>query len=136
MEFNEAKKELESYNAMEMTITQLESWIDDKKQKANKLSATLSSEPKSSSKQPDMMAEKLTTVLGLESDITERINHMKSKQEAILNKLLKVEQPYQNVFFSIYIVGNTMEEASFNVGYSRTQIYKKRDKGVEMYACL
>jgi len=134
MEFHEAKKELQSYQSMERTINQLESWIEDKKQSTNKLTSTLSSEPRGSPKYHDGMAESLTKVLDIEAETQERIKEMKEKQRHILNKVLKIEQPYQNVLFSIYIVGNTVDEASEIVGYCRTQTYKKRDKGIEMYA--
>ena len=134
MEFNEAKKELQSYQSMERTINQLESWIADKKEKSNKLTSVISSEPRGSPKYQDGMAEKLSSTLDLEAETQERIKEMKEKQRHILNKVLKLEQPYQNVIFSIYIVGNTVEASADIVGYCRTQTYKKRDKGIEMYA--
>ncbi len=82
------------------------------------------------------MAENLTKVLDIEAETQERINQMKIKQRDILNKVLKLEQPYQNVLFSIYIVGNSVDTSSSIVGYCRTQNYKKRDKGIEMYSEL
>ena len=136
MTFDEAKKELKSYMSMERTINQLESWIEDKKQNSNKLTSVISSEPRGSPKHQDGMAEKLTTVLDIEAETQERIKQMKEKQRDILNKVLTIEQPYQNVLFSIYIVGNTMESSSSIVGYCRTETYKKRDKGISMYANL
>ena len=134
MTFDEAKKELKSYQAMERTINQLESWIADNKESSNKLTSVISSEPRGSPKYQDGMAEKLTTTLDIEAETKERIDKMKIKQREILHKVLKIEQPYQNVLFSIYIVGNSVESSSSIVGYCRTETYKKRDKGIQMYA--
>ena len=134
MTFDESKKELKSYQLMERTINQLESWIADKKESANKLTSVITAEPRGSPKQQDGMAEKLTTTLDIEAETQERIKQMKEKQRIILNKVLKIEEPYQNVLFSIYIVGTTVEASSSIVGYCRTETYKKRDKGIEMYA--
>ena len=134
MEFNEAKKELQSYQSMERTITQLESWIEDKKQSTNKLTSTLSSEPRGSPKHQDGMVEKLTKVLDEEAELKPRIIEMKNKQKEILQKILTIEQPIQNILFSIYIVGNTIEETMDIVGYGRSETYRKRDKGIELYS--
>lgn len=134
MEFNEAKKELQSYQSMERTITQLESWIEDKKQSTNKLTSTLSSEPRGSPNHQDGMVEKLTKVLDEEAELKPRIIEMKNKQKEILQKILTIEQPIQNILFSIYIVGNTIEETMDIVGYGRSETYRKRDKGIELYS--
>lgn len=136
MELNEAKKELKSYISMEVAIEQMQSWIEQKKQSSNKLTSIISSQPRGSPIFQDNMAEKLSNVLDIEAVIKEQIIKMKTKQKEILQKILKLEQPYQNVLFSIYIVGNTIDSSASIVGLSRAEIYRKKDKGIEMYAEL
>ena len=90
-EKEEVKKELKSYQLMERAINQLESWIADKKESANKLTLV----------------------------ITVRSRGLPK---------------HQYVLFSVYIVGTTVKPSSSIVRYCRTETYKKRDKGIQMYA--
>ena len=133
MEFEEAKKELKSYQSMEKAIEQMQAWVDDKKYNSNKLTSTISSQPRGSPIHQDGMAENISKAIDLESDVQERINEMKLKQKEILRKVLQLEQPFQNVIFSIYIVGNTIDASASIVGFSRIETYRKRDKAIELY---
>ena len=116
MEFDEAKKELKSYLNIEKAITQMQLWIDDKKANSNKLTSTLSAEPKGSPIYQDTMAEKLTDIIDLEADIQVKINEMRLEQKRILNKILRLDVKYQNILFCIYVAGNTIESTASIIG--------------------
>ena len=120
MTINKAKEELSSYLMMESSKKELQEWINNKKYNS-KVTSTLSSEPKGSRKHQDSMAEKLATALDSEKKIKLKIDHMKKKQENIMNKLLNMEIPYQTVLFDIYIVGKSIEETATAINYSRSQ---------------
>ena len=103
------KDELKEYKVMEKAIMQLEQWIKERK-----------------------------THQRLEQDEVEEetrkiINEFKEKQKAIRNKILKLKQPYQNILFSVYVFGNTIEKTGFDIGYCNTQTYKLLKKAIEMY---
>lgn len=134
MTYAEAKKELKSYQAMEQSINQMQLWINDKKTSSNKLTSTLTLLPKGSPIHQDKMAEKLSMAIDIEAELQLHIEKMKIKQKEILQKVLKLEYPYQNIIFNIYIVGNTIEASTSIVGFSRTETYRKRDKGIELYS--
>ncbi len=136
LNFDEAKKELKSYVSMEKSISQMQKLVDDKKESANKLTSTLSGEPKGTSKVQDGMAEKLVQALDIEAELEIKIADMKNKQKEILHKVLLIEQPLQNILFSIYIAGNTVTDACSILGYSRSEMYRKIDKGIGIYSSL
>ena len=136
MTIDEARKELESYKKIERIIDQRRAWIRDRKSTVSKLTATLSAEPKGTRKHNDTMAESLTSILDIEEATELQIRELEVKKKVIYNKVMKLENPYQEILFNNFIIGDTVESTAMSMGYSRMQTFRIKSKALELYADL
>ena len=136
MTLEEARKELESYKKIERIIDQRRAWIRDRKSTVSKLTATLSAEPKGTRKHNDTMAESLTSILDIEEATELQIRELEVKKKVIYNKVMKLENPYQEILFNNFIIGDTVESTAMSMGYSRMQTFRIKSKALELYADL
>ena len=136
MTIEEAKNELESYKNIERIIDQRRAWIKDRKSTVSKLTATLSAEPKGTRKHNDTMAESLTSILDIEETTELQIRELEVKKKVIYNKVMRLENPYQEILFNNFIIGDTVESTAISMGYSRMQTFRIKSKALELYANL
>lgn len=136
MEISEAIKELKSYKRLEQAIDQSRTWIAERKSTVSKVTSTLSLEGKGSKKHNDTMAEQLAKVLDVEAEEEIRIREMEVRKKVIYSKILKVEQPYQNILFNLYIIGRTYEETEMAINYSKAHIDRMRKEAVKLYSAI
>ena len=136
MTIEEAKNELESYKNIERIIDQRRAWIKDRKSTVSKLTATLSAEPKGTRKHNDTMAESLTSILDIEEATELQIRELEVKKKVIYNKVMRLENPYQEILFNNFIIGDTVESTAISMGYSRMQTFRIKSKALELYANL
>ncbi len=134
MKLINAKKELKSFKTIERMIDQHSSWINDRKLSANKVTASLSNEPKGMRKHNDAMAENLVKVLDVEEESEAMIRELELKKKLIYNKIMRLEQPYQDILFNIYIIGRTTESCANVIGYSLQHTWKLKSDAVKLYA--
>lgn len=134
MNVNEAKRELGNYLKYENTIETRRKWLEEKKLESNRLSPTLSDMPKRSRKENDTMAEKLSETLDIEADTEKYLKTLEEKNKAVYKKVLLIEQPYQDILFNLYILGNSIEITAEMIHYSKSHTDRLKKKAIEMYA--
>ena len=134
MNVNEAKRELGNYLKYENTIETRRKWLEEKKLESNRLSPTLSDMPKGSRKENDTMAEKLSETLDIEADTEKYLKTLEEKNKAVYKKVLLIEQPYQDILFNLYILGNSIEITAEMIHYSKSHTDRLKKKAIEMYA--
>ncbi len=134
MNVNEAKRELGNYLKYANTIETRRKWLEEKKLESNRLSPTLSDMPKGSRKENDTMAEKLSETLDIEADTEKYLKTLEEKNKAVYKKVLLIEQPYQDILFNLYILGNSIEITAEMIHYSKSHTDRLKKKAIEMYA--
>ena len=48
--------------------------------------------------------------------------------------MLLIEQPYQDILFNLYILGNSIEITAEMIHYSKSHTDRLKKKAIEMYA--
>ena len=77
------------------------------------------------------MAEKIVKLLDYSDKILQTIQCQQEKQKAILEQIDKVEQPYQNILFKVYIQGKNLVKVADEMNYSYERI--KHMHGVALF---
>ena len=70
------------------------------------------------------MAEKLSKLLDSVNDIVNQISNMNKKQVEIEKQLDKIEQPYKNILYKMYIKGNSLVGVASAMNYNYEYICK------------
>lgn len=124
------RKDLKNYRSNQEWIQGQMEYIEEQKERVNKLTATLSDMPTGSREVQDGMAEKLARLMDCFNDLLDNIVKEQNEQKKILEKLNEVEQPYKNILFKTYIEGKKLVKVADEMDYNYE--YMKRMHGVAL----
>ena len=119
------RKDLKNYRSNQEWIQSQMEYIEEQKERVNKLTATLSDMPTGSREVQDGMAEKLARLMDCFNDLLENIVKEQNEQKKILAKLNEVEQPYRLLLYKMYVEGKSLVKVADEMGYSYRDMCRK-----------
>lgn len=136
--FDEAKRELESYRFTEWTIRNGEQPIREYREQANKLVATYELiEGSSGGGKNDRLANYAIRAAEEELRKIDELNALREKNAAIRKIVMtRMFGKYQMLLAETYFYGMKMTEVQQEVGGDIKQLYHERDNAVAIYARL
>ena len=134
MTIEEAKLELKDYINNKKWLEERLNDIEERRTTLEKITTTLSSEPKGTPKMQDKVAEILAGIID-DTDRFERyLLDLKEKQIHIENKIDKLEQPYKTILYSLYIRGKTLVTVASEMNYNYTWMCEMHGKALKKYS--
>lgn len=136
MTVEEAKEELRRYKYDQDRINEALEDIEALKERAYKTTSTLSDMPKGSSPIQDKKAEIVAMYVDKANEMSALTKEMLEKQKNIENKILKIQQPYQNILYFAYQKGMTLTQVASKIGYEYIYTTELHGKALKLYAEL
>lgn len=112
------KEDLKKYTYIQTWIKDRIEYLEEYKENVNKLTVTVMDVPSYNKSIKDKMAERITMLMDFADELTKNIKEQEFKKKEILNQLDKLEQPYQNILFKIYIQGKSLVQVSDELSYN------------------
>lgn len=119
------RKDLKDYKYTQDWIKDQEEYIQNQMETVNRLNSILSDMPKGSRVVYDNEAEKLTSLMDKFNELMDIVIEEKEKQKAIIENINKIDFPYRNVLFKVYIQGKTLVTVASEMHYSYVQLCRK-----------
>lgn len=124
------REDLKNYKYNQKWIKGRLEYIQEYKATIDNISATLSDMPNGSRKVQDSIAEKIANLYESIESLLEDINKQQEKQEDILKRLKKVEQPYRLILEKHYIQGKSLVTVASEMDYNYEHM--KRMNGIAL----
>ena len=116
------RKDLKDYKYTQDWIKNQEEYIQKQMETVNRLNSILSDMPKGSRVVYDNEAEKLTSLMDKFNELMDIVIEEKEKQKAIIENINKIDFPYRNILFKVYIQGKTLVTVASEMNYSYERI--------------
>ena len=116
------RKDLKDYKYTQDWIKDQEEYIKSQMETVNRLNSILSDMPKGSRVVYDNEAEKLTSLMDKFNELMDIVIEEKEKQKAIIENINKIDFPYRNILFKVYIQGKTLVTVASEMNYSYERI--------------
>ena len=116
------RKDLKDYKYTQDWIKDQEEYIQNQMETVNRLNSILSDMPKGSRVVYDNEAEKLTSLMDKFNELMDIVIEEKEKQKAIIENINKIDFPYRNILFKVYIQGKTLVTVASEMNYSYERI--------------
>lgn len=116
------RKDLKDYKYTQDWIKDQEEYIQKQMETVNRLNSILSDMPKGSRVVYDNEAEKLTSLMDKFNELMDIVIEEKEKQKAIIENINKIDFPYRNILFKVYIQGKTLVTVASEMNYSYERI--------------
>lgn len=136
MTVDEAKAELRRYKYDQDRINEALEDIEELKERAYKTTSTLSDMPKGSSPIQDKKAEIVAMYVDKANEMSALTKEMLEKQKNIEDKILRIQQPYQNILYFAYQKGMTLTQVASKIGYEYIYTTELHGKALKLYAEL
>lgn len=136
MKIEECKEELKSYIYDKQFIDERMQDIAERKTLLERITSTITDTPNTPNIIQDKLAEKIAGIMDLTTDLEKMIANLKEKQIRIENKIDKLEQPYKNILYMMYIKGNTLVTVASNMNYSYKYMCRVHGDALKKYAEL
>ena len=112
------REDLKNYKYNQIWIKDQTEYIETQKETVNRLNSILSDMPKGSRQVYDSEAEKLAKLIDKFDELMQIIIEEKEKQEKILEQVNRIEFPYRNILFKVYIQGKSLVKTADEMNYS------------------
>lgn len=119
------RKDLKDYKYTQDWIKDQEEYIQNQMETVNRLNSILSDMPKGSKVVYDNEAEKLTSLMDKFNELMDIVIEEKEKQKAIIENINKIDFPYRNILFKVYIQGKTLVTVASEMHYSYRDLCRK-----------
>ena len=119
------RQDLKDYKYTQDWIKDQEEYIQNQMETVNRLNSILSDIPKGSRTVYDNEAEKITSLIDKFNELMDIVIKEKEKQKAIIESINKVEFPYRNILFKVYIQGKSLVTVASEMNYSYVQLCRK-----------
>lgn len=136
MKIEECKEELKSYIYDKQFIDERMQDIAERKTLLERITSTITDTPNTPNIIQDKLAEKIAGIMDLTTDLEKMIANLKEKQIRIENKIDKLEQPYKNILYMMYIKGNTLVTVASNMNYSYKYMCRVHGDALKKYTEL
>lgn len=119
------REDLKNYKYNQIWIKDQTEYIETQKETINRLNSILSDMPKGSRVVYDNEAEKLTSLMDKFNELMDIVIEEKEKQKAIIENINKIDFPYRNILFKVYIQGKTLVTVASEMHYSYRDLCRK-----------
>lgn len=112
------REDLKNYKYNQIWIKDQTEYIEAQKETINKLNTILSDMPKNGKYVYDKEAENLTKLMDCFNELMQKIVKEKEQQNKIVEQVNKIEFPYRNILYKVYIQGKTLVKTANEMHYS------------------
>ena len=119
------REDLKNYKYTQMWIKDQTEYIETQKETINRLNSIISDMPRGSKVAYDTEAEKLSELMDKFDELMNTIIEEKRKQERIVEKVNKIEFPYRNILYKVYIQGKSLVTVASEMNYSYVHICRE-----------
>ena len=119
------REDLKNYKYTQMWIKDQTEYIEAQKETINRLNSIISDMPRGSKIAYDTEAEKLSELIDKFNELMNTIIEEKKKQERIVEKVNKIEFPYRNILYKVYIQGKSLVTVASEMNYSYVHICRE-----------
>lgn len=112
------REDLKQYTHIQEWIKDRIEYLEEYKDNINRLTAVTSLVTNGNTVSTDRMAEKLSNLMDFRDELMQKIKEQEERKNKILAYLEKMEQPYQNMLFKIYIQGKSLVEVADELAYN------------------
>lgn len=119
------REELKNYKYNQIWIKDQMNYIEAQKETINRLNSTLSDMPKGSKKVNDTEAESISKLMDSFNEMTKIIIQEEEKQKKIVERINKIEFPYRNILFKVYIQGKSLVTVASELNYSYVHVCRE-----------
>ena len=116
------RKDLKDYRYTQDWIKDQEEYIQSQMETVNRLNSILSDMPKGSRVVYDNEVEKLAKLMDKFNELMDIVIEEKEKQKQIIESINKIDFPYRNILFKVYIQGKTLVTVASEMNYSYERI--------------
>lgn len=127
------REDLKDYKYTQMWIKDQTEYIETQKETINRLNSIISDMPKGSKTAYDTEAEKLSELMDKLNELMNTILEEKRKQEKIVERVNKIEFPYKNILFKVYIQGKSLVTAASEMNYSYRDLCRKHGIALNIF---
>lgn len=127
------REDLKNYKYTQMWIKDQTEYIETQKETINRLNSIISDMPRGSKVAYDTEAEKLSELMDKFDELMNTIIEEKRKQERIVEKVNKIEFPYKNILFKVYIQGKSLVTAASEMNYSYRDLCRKHGIALNIF---
>lgn len=119
------REDLKNYKYTQMWIKDQIEYIETQKETINRLNSIISDMPRGSKVAYDTEAEKLSELMDKFDELMNTIIEEKKKQERIVEKVNKIEFPYRNILYKVYIQRKSLVTVASEMNYSYVHICRE-----------
>ena len=119
------REDLKNYKYNQIWIKDQMNYIEAQKETINRLNSTLSDMPKGSKKVNDTEAESISKLMDSFNEMTKIIIQEEEKQKKIVERINKIEFPYRNILFKVYIQGKSLVTVASELNYSYVHVCRE-----------
>lgn len=112
------REDLKNYKYNQIWIKDQTEYIETQKETINRLNSVLSDMPKGSRQVYDSEAENLTKLMDMFNELMQKIIEQKELQNKIVEQVNKIEFPYRNILYKVYIQGKSLVTVASEMNYS------------------
>lgn len=127
------REDLKNYKYIQMWIKDQTEYIETQKETINRLNSIISDMPRGSKVAYDTEAEKLSELMDKFNELMNTILEEKRKQEKIVERVNKIEFPYKNILFKVYIQGKSLVTAASEMNYSYRDLCRKHGIALNIF---
>jgi len=127
------RKDLKDYRYNQIWIEDQTEYIETQKETINKLNSTLSDMPKGSRVVYDNEIEKLAKLMDKFNELMDIVIEEKEKQKQIIESINKIEFPYRNILFKVYIQGKSLVTVASEMNYSYRDLCRKHGTALNKF---
>lgn len=112
------REDLKNYKYNQIWIKDQTEYIETQKETINRLNSVLSDMPKGSRQVYDNEAESLTKLMDMFNELMQKIIKEKELQNKIVEQVNKIDFPYRNILYKVYIQGKSLVTVASEMNYS------------------
>lgn len=112
------REDLKNYKYNQIWIKDQMEYIETQKETINRLNSVLSDMPKGSKQVYDNEAENLAKLIDMFNELMQKIIEEKESQNKIVEQVNKIEFPYRNILYKVYIQGKSLVTVASEMNYS------------------
>lgn len=112
------REDLKIYKYNQIWIKDQTEYIETQKETINRLNSVLSDMPKGSRQVYDNEADNLAKLMDMFNELMQKIIKEKELQNKIVEQVNKIEFPYRNILYKVYIQGKSLVTVASEMNYS------------------
>ena len=112
------REDLKIYKYNQIWIKDQTEYIETQKETINRLNSVLSDMPKGSRQVYDNEADNLAKLMDMFNELMQKIIKEKELQNTIVEQVNKIEFPYRNILYKVYIQGKSLVTVASEMNYS------------------